>query len=99
MLSDTTVKLKWSEHFPPNGGKPSGDDLVSCYYDHKFVETPFGIATIEWKSWKEYDPFMVCLDGDYIDTANTEGEASEIVLNRILEIRDKAQEFIQEVVS
>jgi hypothetical protein len=52
LLNGLTVKpLEWSEPAPPTKGV--------CFYDHCRAVTPFGVYSIEWKSWKDYDDCVV----------------------------------------
>lgn len=50
------ITLVWSESSPP-------DD--SCSYDHVTADTPLGVYSIEWKSWKTVDSYSVFFRGEW----------------------------------
>ena len=58
--------LEWSSPAPP------GKD---CSYDHVRAETPIGVYSIEWKSWKSNDGYTVHIDGRYIWSEETLDDA------------------------
>lgn len=51
------IRLHWSDPSPPND---------ECYYDHVEAMTPIGRFSIEWKSWKPHDAFMVYIWGEEV---------------------------------
>jgi hypothetical protein len=54
--------LNWSEEQEPNN---------EIRYNHISAETPLGIASIEWKGWKNFPDFSVFINGEYIDSCGT----------------------------
>ena len=50
--------MNWTQPKPPIQG--------ISYYDHVMCETPFGIAIIEWKGWKESDSYSLNIGNNYI---------------------------------
>lgn len=52
--------LVWTDPAPPND--------IDCRYDHVRADTPFGQISIEWKSWKEYDPYDVFFQDGHIES-------------------------------
>ena len=62
--------LKWSEEYPPQkDGIP---------YDHVTSKTPFGDISIEWKSWKQYDSFVVNFPWGDVSNGDDLNEAKEL---------------------
>lgn len=50
-------------------------------YNHVLLETPLGVVSIEWKGWKEYDPYTIYLDGEYLKNEASLGEAKNFVVD------------------
>lgn len=50
-------QLEWTENNEPN---------ENCSYDHTFSETAIGKYQIEWKSWKEFDAYVLYLSDDFV---------------------------------
>lgn len=71
--------LQWSEHRKP-------DEIIR--YDHVLAESPIGLFSIEWKSWKEHDSYAVYLDSEYIADSNDIADAMLIADRRVAEVAD-----------
>lgn len=71
--------LQWSEHRKP-------DEIIR--YDHVLAESPIGLFSIEWKSWKEHDSYAVYLDSEYIAVGNDIADAMLIAERRVAEVAD-----------
>lgn len=51
---------------PIEWGEVSKPDGVTCFYDHLKGKMPLGEYSIEWKSWKDYDPYTIYFNGEFI---------------------------------
>ena len=69
--------LNWSIGFPPN---------EKIHYDHVIADSALGIYSIEWKSWKKYDAYVLNLNGDFISTFNDIEEAKDYAYMHIRNI-------------
>ena len=57
----TIIKpIEWGEPAPPNGN--------TRFYDHMIGKTPLGEYSIEWKSWKSYDDYVIYLNEVFVTT-------------------------------
>lgn len=57
-------KLEWCEPRKPNAS--------GIRYDHVLAESPIGLFSIEWKSWKDHPGYELYLDGEWlVDGGNT----------------------------
>lgn len=63
------MQLVWSEPKGPDG---------ECPYDHCRAVTPFGVYSIEWKSWKDYPGYSAEFRDEYINTGASLDEAKTL---------------------
>ena len=62
--------MDWTEPKPPTEGV--------CHYDHIRCETPLGLCSIEWKSWKDQPDYGVEIGNEYIGTEYSLEEAKNV---------------------
>jgi hypothetical protein len=79
--------MNWSEPKPPT-------DNVS-YYDHTILETPIGVAIIEWKSWKDQPSYDIQLDGNWLGVEYTLGDAKTKVHEYLQQKYDELGELLK----
>lgn len=77
--------MKWSEEKPPQ------KDGIS--YNHATSESPLGLFSIEWKSWKECPSYDVFIGGSEWVTAagsldDAKAAAERHVVNKYEELRE-----------
>lgn len=53
-----SLENRWSDEKPPIR------DI--SYYDHITMDTPFGLAIIEYKSWKKGSSFDLSIGGEWV---------------------------------
>lgn len=79
------MSLSWSNEQQPN---------TEIRYNHVISVTPIGNFTIEWKGWKEYDSKAVYLDGWYLESFHTLGEAKEFAYIYLKDLHSKIGELL-----
>lgn len=67
--------IDWSDPQKPN--LDTAAPGTGCGYDHVTATMPFGVFSIEWKSWKEHDSKTCYFNGEYFGNAYTLDEAKE----------------------
>ena len=66
--------LQWSEQRDPFEG---------IRYNHVVASSAIGLISIEWKSWKEFDPYVVFIDGDYLGVESKLEDAKALAVNHL----------------
>lgn len=79
------MSLLWSREQQPN---------TDIRYNHVISVTPIGNLTIEWKGWEEYGSKCVYLDGWYLESFPTLGEAEEFAYNHLKDLHSKIGELL-----
>lgn len=92
----TPLNLKWSKAFPPNGGKATEEDEKPSFYDHRYVKTPLGMISVEWKSWKENDSYCIDIDGEFIDIAYELDDVNRIIDDYLIKLQDGIDQIYSE---
>ena len=70
---------------------------IKSFYTCSALITPWGVAKLEWKGWKEYqDDFMLTLNDEYIDCLyyDTLEDAQKQAEKMLLEKANKMIEFL-----
>lgn len=70
-------EIEWSEPSPPN---------EDCRYDHVAGRCALGEYSIEWKSWKKYDPPCIYFNGEWLATKHIVEDAKELAQNHFEEL-------------
>lgn len=84
--------MKWTKHRKPNNKIP---------YDHVLLESPLGLISIEWKSWKDAPDYGVSIDNNslglsgYIGTEYSLEKGKDLAVNFLKDIHEDLKKFLK----